>query len=199
MGRAARVAGSFAAAVAAAAPLALACGAAESPPSPDSTSWEALRRPLRIPADASECPKTHGRPANSLSTQFGYAFALGRGPVYPVPATDPIYEPNEPEGAIHAEPSSPAGWFGYKVLWIAPPHYQGRILVRGAHVGDGLELRFEADTDLLATELRLSAAHEETRWHNWPTTSKVREAGCYAYQIDTEDFTEVVVVRVQTH
>jgi hypothetical protein len=195
-GRAARVAGSFAAAVAAAAPLALACGAGEGPPAPD--SWGALRRPLRIPAGGSGCPKTDGRRANSLSSQFGYAFALGHGPIYPVPATDPIYEPNDPDGAIRAEPAEPAGWFGYKVLWIAPPDYEGRILIRGARLGDLSELRFEADSGPLAPELRLSSFREDARWHNWPTTSKVRQAGCYAYQIDADDFTEVVVVRVET-
>ena len=195
--RAAWVAGSLAAAFAVAGPLALACGAGEVPGSSDSTPWEALRRPLRIPAHESGCLKTHGRPANSLSSQFGYAFALGHGPVYPVPATDPIYEPNAPQGAIRAEPAAPAGWFGYKVLWIAPPDYEGRILVRGARLGDLSELRFETDSDALATELRLSASREEERWHNWPTTSKVRHSGCYAYQIDADDFTQVLVVRVQ--
>jgi hypothetical protein len=30
-------------------------------------------------------------------------------------------------------------------------------------------------------------------WHNWPSYTRVKESGCYAYQVDTADFSYTIV------
>jgi hypothetical protein len=88
----------------------------------------------------------------------------------------------------------PAPWGGRKVLWVGDPAFHGLALVRG-HQLDGLnEVRFNAGADP-PPELRLdSSAPDNTTggWNNWPSYTRVRAPGCYAYQVDGPDFTLVL-------
>jgi hypothetical protein len=155
------------------------------PPAGD--AWAALRaRPVKVPTTApgSRCPIT---PAKIVSPDF--APALGDGPVYPVGLYEGVL-------AYINEPSLfPAPWGGQKVLWIAAPSYKGPILIRGHQVNGPNELRFVAGA-APPDELRL---HTDTGgalpsgWSNWPTYTRVRTPGCYAYQIDGTNFTSFVI------
>src|SRR5207253_3597393 len=90
------------------------------------------------------------------------------------------------------------GWDELKVLWIASPGYHGPVLVRGHQIDGSNELRFERGADP-PTELLLDASGDANRlgsgWGNWPTYTRLRAPGCYAYQVDGSTFSEVIVFK----
>lgn len=85
-------------------------------------------------------------------------------------------------------------WGFSKVLWVSSPDYDGPALIRGYQIDGTNELRFERGADPPA-ELRLpeEGGSAPAGWRNWPSHTRVRAPGCYAYQIDGLDFTEVIV------
>jgi hypothetical protein len=86
---------------------------------------------------------------------------------------------------------------GSKALWYFAPAVRGPVLIRG-HQLDGLnELRFEQGA-LPPTELTFRAeGFDPGGWSGRPSYTRVRAAGCYAYQVDGATFTEVIVFAAQ--
>jgi hypothetical protein len=158
--------------------------------SPSADPLAALRaRPVRLPtvAAGSPCPVLPGR---TVSPDFGPA--LGDGPLYPAGFGT--------EGVARLQGASEeGGWYYIKVLWVANPAYKGPALVRGGRIDAPGEVGFERGPDP-ARELALdpgAALSGGTTWPNWPTYTRVRAPGCYAYQIDGTTFTRTVVFRVE--
>lgn len=159
-----------------------------------------LRRPVRVPklSPGEPCPKTPGRPANEYSAQFGVAPALGHGPIFPVPATVPLYEPesNGYEGAIHFGASRRVqGWYGVKVLWIAPASYRGWALIRGTRLDRKMLLRFDRNDPLAPHMWLRSWDNAGDEWQFWTSLVRLRAGGCYAVQIDGRSFSRTVIFR----
>jgi len=143
-----------------------------------------LRRPLRLPilATGEACPRDPGR---RVSPNFG--LASGDGPVYPTLGED---------GRLDlAGAREEGGWYYVKVLWFAAPEAVGPVLVRGGRLDAPGEVRF-GDGPNPAPELRLGrggTVADAPGWRHWPSFTRLREPGCYAYQIDGRDFSTVVV------
>lgn len=162
-------------------------GSTATPPPAD--QWAALRqRPLKLPTipPGSPCPSSGGK---MVAPDFG--LALGDGPVYPVgfyPDGTYYYPGGTQEG----------GWYLLKVLWISSPDYRGPALVRGGRVDGPGELRFGEGASP-ESELRLDSNNSNnktgTGWRDWPTYTRLRTPGCYAYQVDTEASSRVLVFR----
>ncbi len=173
-----------------------ACGAGgNSAPSASGTPaeiWKTLRRPLEIGTVASgkACPIT---PGQEVSPDFGVA--LGSGPVYPVGlGSDAVLR-----YGFGDEVSGFQGpWGGQKVLWIARPDFAGPVLIRGRQMDGPNELRFGEGSEPVP-ELRLpeKGGSSPSGWRNWPTYTRVREPGCYAYQIDTLESSYTVIFRAE--
>jgi hypothetical protein len=148
---------------------------------------ESLWRPLRIPTlrpDGS-CPAS---PAHRVVQLFGPA--LGEGPVYAV-----VHEGGVLRFEYPPDPNSVfAGstWGGNKVLWFARPFYSGPVLVRGAEVGGTHEVGFSGGTSTAYSSLQFPPGQG---WRNWPTATRLQAPGCYAYQVDGTNFSEVIVFR----
>lgn len=149
--------------------------------------WESLHgRPLRLPVVASgaTCPHDTGKPvASSVGP------ALGAGPAYAVGFGA--------EGiARYGGARQEGGWFYQKVLWATRPDYRGPLLVRGKQLDGPNELRFESGANPPA-ELQLPSAgggsQQDPGWRFWPSYTRVRAPGCYAWQVDGLDFTEVII------
>jgi hypothetical protein len=152
--------------------------------------WAKLRRPLHIPylAAGTRCPVTH---ASSISPDFGAA--QGSGPVYPI--TDGrvsfIY-PVKPGQVWY-----PSAWGGQKVLWVGSPAYKGPVLIRGRQLDGAHELGF-GDQHVPALELRLTrsgAATQTWKGRQWPSFTRLRAPGCYAWQVDGTTFSTVIVFK----
>jgi hypothetical protein len=158
-------------------------------------TWASLlRRPLHLPtATAGTCPTSP-----SVHPSQNFASAIGAGPLYPT----------VPEATLQVVPvkgtlldgQAPHGTFVQKVLWFAPPSFEGRALVRGAEVGGPHRVWFSSG-GRVSVRLWLSAAGGGSApggWRNWPTGTIVgSRAGCYAYQIDGPTFSRVIVFRVE--
>lgn len=154
---------------------------------PRSDDWTPLRqRPLRLPtlAAGAVCPINHAR---QVTSQFG--LAVGDGPVYAVIADGGVLTYGPPGNFQSRE------WGGQKVLWFAQFEVHGPILIRGHQLDGPNEVRFEYG-DVPPLELTFTAGGAGTdsnHWTNVPTYTRVRAPGCYAYQVDGPDFTEVII------
>ncbi|MGA7731876.1 MAG: hypothetical protein WCD37_11475 [Chloroflexia bacterium] len=154
--------------------------------------WATLRaRPLKMTSIAagSTCP---AEPARAVNPKVG--LALGTGPAYPVGFS--------PEGVYdYGGTIEEGGWYLLKVLWVADPDaYSGPILIRGRQIDGPGELRFDRGDDP-PKELQLDASNStvigEGDWPNWPSYTRLRTPGCYAYQIDGTSFSNVITFRAQ--
>jgi hypothetical protein len=167
---------------------ALALAAAPSQAASTSDPWAALRRPLHIPrlAPGTPCPVT---PVGARHVER----AQGAGPVYPIggfPALRFVYPP-QPDQLFYG-----SSWSGQKVLWTARGHYRGHVLIRGRQLDGPHELRFGHGV-VPARELRLETEGPPppSGWRGWPSTTRLRAAGCYGWQVDGPGFSRVVVFR----
>jgi hypothetical protein len=167
-------------------------GTATPIPTQSADEWAALRqRPLRLPAvePGGPCPTAPG--GRQVASEFG--LALGDGPLYPAGFDERgVYDYT---GAIQE-----GGWYLLKVLWIGDPSYKGAALVRGRQVDGPGELRFNEGANP-SSELRLhtdAGNPTASGWNNWPSYTRLRGPGCYAYQVDGLGFSDVVVFRAIT-
>lgn len=151
-----------------------------------------LRRPLTIPTIAAGAPCPYSRvivhPAGTP-----VARGAGSGPVYAGPygpmdafPFDLPPSPNQPDFAGST-------WGGEKVLWHAGPSYRGPVLIRGRQLDGGHLVRFERG-EVPSAEL-MFPAQPGNGWRDWPSYTRVEAPGCYGWQVDGTNFTEVIVFR----
>lgn len=163
------------------------------PDCPSGSVPDALRRPLALPelAPGEVCPTSSLR---QLSPSFGPG--LGAGPVYPIGFTAegviPIQLP--PFSSNHQFAGSQ--WGGEKVLWVSDPSYEGPVLIRGHQVDGPNAVRFDREPSTLIPELQFPpgyTANYSGGWRNFPSHTRLRAPGCYAYQVDGTGFSDVIV------
>ena len=138
-----------------------------------------LRRPLELPSTGAgaSCPVSAG------AQVLGYAApAVGAGPIYAGQGS-PL--------SISAFVDS--AWDGGRVTWLETGPYKGPVLIRGGQVGGAESVGF-GEGHVPDDELQLLnpvTTFAEVR--QWPSFTRVQGPGCYAYQIDGTNFTEVIV------
>jgi hypothetical protein len=162
-------------------------GAALLPPTatPTTVSAQALAmmlraRPLRLtPLSAgSSCPVTRPHVVN-----FDYSVA-GDGPVY-------LLDPEELLLYAPAPSTGAQGWGASQIMFLVSPGVNGVALVRGQQLDGPNEVRF-GKGDAPDTELVVRApaqAHPDDVSNPWTESFEIirlRAAGCYAIQIDSE-------------
>ena len=141
-------------------------------------------------ASGSPCPTTPGRPLDPALVEV-----VGDGPVYVALGV---------EDTLHYAPAKNFGsqeWAGQKTIWAIQPGFAGLVLVRGRQLDGPNELRFGRG-DVPATELLFHAPGEAQSdppngWTYEIDYTRVRAPGCYAYQIDGETFSDVVIFRAE--
>jgi hypothetical protein len=122
--------------------------------------------------------------------RYGVARGVGPGPAWPVGLVQPgsvlrVTYPPPPGSLMYG-----SEWSGNKVLWFVSPAAVGPVLVRGGRIDAPGEVRFDLDLNP-SKELRLSGPLDH------PSTTRVRAAGCYAYQVDGPSFSYPVVFRAE--
>jgi hypothetical protein len=135
----------------------------------------------------SACPVTPGRPADTFSP-FGSGYAAGTGPVY----------------ALLGGPSNGAvgfggpveGWYGGKVLWMLAPSIGSEVRVRGRQIDGQGPLGFD-NVVPPSPELRVEPSPTNSGWTGQPSTVRVQHSGCYAFQVDVQHVSEVIVFAAQ--
>ncbi|MGH2914070.1 MAG: hypothetical protein ACRDMX_03695 [Solirubrobacteraceae bacterium] len=132
-----------------------------------------LRRPLAIPADdGGPCPVSF----------------RADGPVSP-----------DPGPVLGARSFQGSAWDGAKVTWTATPAYAGPILIRGRMLGGGGAVGFGGDVtpydELQLLDAGRNAPGVARGGRAWLTYTRFPGPGCYVYQVDGTDFSEVLVFR----
>jgi hypothetical protein len=83
-----------------------------------------------------------------------------------------------------------SAWNGARVTWVAAPSYTGGA----GSVGFG-EGHVPVDELQLLTAAT-SSPGEPSGAREWPSFTRVRTPGCYAYQVDGTNFSDVIVFSV---
>jgi hypothetical protein len=178
-----------------------ACSGNSSDPSADASQGPTLatlanlrQRSLHTPQlnAAEPCSVSRPRP---LSPAF--APGLGDGPVYPVGFNKRsvlAFEYPPPKNSLFAG----SKWGGQKVLWVSNPNYDGPILIRGRQLDGANPVRFGQGGTTLLKELAFRRGQADNwtgAWRNFPSYTRLRAAGCYAYQVDGAGFSDIIVFR----
>jgi hypothetical protein len=126
---------------------------------------------------------------------------LGDGPIYPAfLGENGVFSLQI--GTAGNEPYQIRGreWWAKKTLWLSDDTYDGIALVRGARIDDEHDVLFFEGTDPdPVNALRLTTdgwvyGGSPAGWREFNTGTLLPSPGCYAFQIDGEAFTDVVVV-----
>jgi hypothetical protein len=171
--------------VATSAALVLAASPVASPPS--HWTWRSLHRPLHIPRiePGAACPLS--APTSVDLGREGTRILPGRGPAYPTLNHDGtlffFYPPLRTQEFFGSE------WSGQKVLWWVSGRYHGPVLIRGRQLDGPNLLRFDRGT-VPPSEIRILPAKGV---RSRASSTRLRAAGCYAYQIDGTTFSRVIV------
>jgi hypothetical protein len=135
-----------------------------------------IERPLHLSAGGCAVSGTHTIAGTDV---------LGSGPVGPAQSASQSFTSfiNSP-------------WSGVRVTWFASSAYRGPILIRGREVGGPHAVGFGlGNVPYDQLQLNDSAGPTTGGTRQWPTFSRVRGAGCYAYQVDGTSFSDVIVFR----
>ena len=120
---------------------------------------------------------------------------VGRGPARPIglglPARLEIAPPEDYGSQV---------WGGNKVLWALSSEAHCPALIRGGQLDGDSEVRF-GDGDVPALEKVLDPSGKAPLaggWYDFPGATRVRQPGCYGYQIDTAAGSTFVVFEAVT-
>jgi len=127
-----------------------------------------------------------------VTASFG--IAQGDGPAYATPGTTTIESPAIfrylDAQHFHMGDLRNQGWGGQKVLWFVNPRYQGSVLVRGHQLDGPHSIRFGLELD---QQLVLDTQSGGTPWPNFPSFTRLQAPGCYAYQVDGNTFSYLII------
>jgi hypothetical protein len=167
------------------------------PETPD--PWAALARPVELPSiePGDACPTTQ----STMDLEGVGPPLLGDGPIYPALG---------PDGIVTLGFNDRAGttidgqdWWEAKVLWVSDDPDRGIGLIRGGRIdADGDVWFYPGNLGEYVSEMRLTVEawvygpRTPGGWREWNSWVYFAEPGCYAFQIDGEDFTDIVVVQV---
>jgi len=148
------------------------------------------REPLVAQVGGGVCPTSLARVAHSISDAFGYSYALGAGPIYPLnyrahgvlPLTDGTRQD---------------GWYNHKTLWMVDSRYQGMFDIRRCRLDGNSAVAFTRDMAHLTTLhiTMFELAREPGGWYAFTSGTRVRGPGCYAYEVAGLHVHETLVFR----
>ena len=151
-----------------------------------------LNRTLHFPAlrPGQRCPASHGNP---VSTDFFGGIALGNGPVRVI-----VADTGDVRHGVTSliSPTSVPPWLGLKTLWFSVPAYQGPFMIRAERLGHpGPVALGEGPTVAPLVVPPGPTLNGGGGWRTAPGGLWVRTPGCYAWQVDGLDFSEIITVR----
>ena len=150
------------------------------------TRWAYLRqRPLvqQQLEPGTPCPVT------TETGQVGSYRGLGPGPAYPFGTHSVVTMRIPPPEGWGSE------WSGTKRVWLLDNRYVARALVRGHQLDGPNEMRFVYGRPGFTPEKILNPVPELQldQWRDYPSLTRLRTPGCYAYQVDGRTFSYLVV------
>jgi hypothetical protein len=106
--------------------------------------------------------------------------------------------PPSPRGVVnYRENRKPLydGSWEVKVLWAGGPSYAGPIVIRGAQIDGSYQLVFPTGEPMTIKSSLNFPAGSSHAWRYYATSTLLRHAGCYAFQIDGLSFSKIVVFK----
>lgn len=164
-----------------------------------STEWASLEsKPLHLPtlSPGAACPVTPAQQHVAPDHQY----AIGSGPVYLVAeALTPTVT------FLDAGSSDPgSAWKISKVFWEVAATYAGPAIIRGGQIDGTHQVGFNGGlgqtagntqgTEPILRDLRL-LGNPAGQWKTYLTFVRVQSPGCYAFQIDGQSFSSIIVVQ----
>ncbi|HVG00823.1 MAG TPA: hypothetical protein VND68_13375 [Chloroflexia bacterium] len=160
-------------------------------PTPGPDAWSELRgRPLSLPhvEPGAACPVTPRQPRASRPPSAQNYYVLGNGPIYPnVTAFGEDTSLKLKPDMLRAN-----GWYVEKVPWLNDSSYVGPVLIRVRQLDGISEARVDMGNAGPKPDVALDAA---APGYFWPGATYVRGPGCYAYQVDGNGFSYVLVFK----
>ena len=150
---------------------------------------------LRLPTGAA-CPVSPQQVAHNLSVEFGSGPAVGSGPIYALMGE--MQEGTLRYSQSYSQSHYKDGWAYSKVLWMAKPEVRGTVLVRGQQIDspiDGANWIGFGMGDIPEFVLQWDVA-PQNGWASLPSETRIPAPGCYAYQVDSQKGSEMIVFRV---
>lgn len=149
---------------------------------------------LQVPAISSgeACPVSPQQVAHNLSAGFGSGPAVGSGPIYALMGEiqEGVLRYSQSYSLAHYKD----GWASSKVLWMANPKVSGNVLIRGRQIDGPNTIGFGTGVDPeSALQWQITS---QNGWGSLPSETRVRAPGCYAYQVDSQEGSEVIVFQV---
>jgi hypothetical protein len=168
-----------------------------------------LARPLHLPslAPGATCPAT---PGTRIDNSYFGGVALGDGPVQVLLADRGDLLHGEVDlGATQkllsaTQRSKESGWSAIQTLWLGTPGYDGPFVVRGADLEGSGSIEVQPDSSGEAHgsgPLVVPAGptiNSGDGYRTVPGSTWVTAPGCYAWQVDGNGFSDVIVVNVQS-
>jgi hypothetical protein len=138
-----------------------------------------------LPAGAA-CPVSPQQVAHDLSTEFGYGPAVGVGPIYALMG--------EMQAGVLRYSASTSGWAYSKVLWMAKPEVDGRVVIRGVQIDgqDWIGFGMGASPEF-ALQWQVTSG---PGWSSLASEVRLLAPGCYAFQVDGPQGSEVIAFQV---
>jgi hypothetical protein len=160
-------------------------------PSVSSTTdpWAGLEaKPLALPTTGAKACST-GR-TKFVDKAFGPALQPISGPAIVMPVG---FTSTGRLGWVFNKRNLWTVWGGQKVLWVVSPRYKGAVLIRGRQLNGSNEVRFDLGL-FPADKLKIGpgGGTVSSPWRDFPTYTRLRAGGCFAYQVDGDGFREII-------
>jgi hypothetical protein len=147
------------------------------------TRWDYLtKRPLTVPqiAPGQPCPVT------TVTGRVGGHSGLGPGPAYPLGTHNVVTMRMPPPESWGTE------WNGTKRVWLLDTRLAARALVRGRQLDGSNEVRFVRGPQWTEPKL-LNPVPTLQVEGDTPSLTRLRDPGCYAYQVDVRTSSYLIV------
>jgi len=151
-----------------------------------------LARPLALRSVAGQtCPVTPPQ-EHSPVAQPADSRGPGPGPLYPIT----FYLGEDSTLRLRGTPGTD-GLYGIKVVWASTPTgYHGPVVVRVDRVDGPGRGQVRLSYNPGASRGAATVFVIDNLPQDWPAFTYVSGPGCYAYQLDGQGFTQVIVFRV---
>jgi hypothetical protein len=160
--------------------------------------WATLEnKPLHLPtlSPGATCPVTPEQQHIAPDHQY----AIGAGPVYLVSEA-----PTSAVTFLDADGNDPGSpWKISKVFWEVAASYRGPAIIRGGQIDGTHQVGFNGGlgqtagntqgTEPILRDLRL-LGDAAGQWKTYLTFVRLQSPGCYAFQIDGQDFSNSIVL-----
>ncbi|UBU16249.1 hypothetical protein [Nonomuraea gerenzanensis] len=114
---------------------------------------------------------------------------LGDGPARPV--MGPVLEYT---GARPGTLFAGSGWGGAKVLWFVAPGLRDPVVIKGRRLDGDSPVAFDGTQgEPLRNEITIPPDPRATDWRDRPGYVRLKTPGCYAFQIEHQDGSTVLV------